>query len=249
MPTDHEVAADVATRAGEVLLRLRAEAGVSSYERWNLRDDGDYTAHHFIFDELSRLRPGDKILSEEGVEDRTRLGADRCWIVDPLDGTREFGELDRGDWAVHVALVDGTGVPIAGAVALPAVGMTLCTEPPPPHPPSREGRLRVIVSRSRPPAAAVRVAEALGADLVAMGSAGAKAMAVVLGEADVYCHSGGQYEWDNCAPAAVAMAAGFHASRIDGTPLVYNQPDPWLPDLLICRPELVDAAMDAIGLA
>src|SRR4051794_10769104 len=141
MPTDHEVAADVATRAGEVLLRLRADAGVSSYERWNLRDDGDYTAHHFIFDELSRLRPGDKILSEEGVEDRTRLGGEGGWFAAPPDGPRESGELDGGDGAVHVALVDGTGAPIAGAVALPAVGITLCPAPAPPHPPAREGRL------------------------------------------------------------------------------------------------------------
>jgi 3'(2'), 5'-bisphosphate nucleotidase len=125
--------------------------------------------------------------------------------------------------------------------------LTLSTDPAPPTPPPREGKPRVIVSRSRPPAAALRIAQALGADLVAMGSAGAKAMAVVLGEADVYCHSGGQYEWDNCAPAAVAMAAGLHASRIDGTPLVYNRPDPWLPDLLICRSELVEPAMAAIA--
>jgi len=147
-----------------------------------------------------------------------------------------------------VALVNGTGSPIAGAVALPALGVTLATEPAPPPPPERTGRPRVIVSRTRPPAAAVRVAEALEGDLVAMGSAGAKAMAVVRGDADVYAHAGGQYEWDNCAPAAVAAAAGLHVSRIDGRPLVYNQPDPWLPDLLICRPELAEAAMRAIGM-
>jgi 3'(2'), 5'-bisphosphate nucleotidase len=249
MPSDHEVASDVATRAGELLLELRSEAGNGAYERWTLRDEGDWSAHHFIVDALAELRPDDKVLSEEGAEDHSRLGADRVWIVDPLDGTREFGEPGRSDWAVHVALVDGQGVPLAGAVALPAIGMTLGTDPAPPMPPARAGRPRVIVSRSRPPAAAVRVAEALGADLVAMGSAGAKAMAVVLGDADVYCHSGGQYEWDNCAPAAVALAAGLHASRIDGSPLVYNQPDPWLPDLLICRPELAEQAMAAIGLA
>ena len=248
MPTDHEVAADVATRAGAMLLTLREGAdGGSAHDWWSLRDEGDWSAHQFILDALHTLRPGDKVLSEEGVEDRTRMGAERVWIVDPLDGTREFGEPGRTDWAVHVALVDVDGVPIAGAVALPAIGVTLSTDPPPPPPPSHDGPPRVIVSRSRPPAAALRIAEALGADLIAMGSAGAKAMAVVLGHADVYCHAGGQYEWDNCAPAAVAMAAGLHASRIDGRPLVYNQSDPWLPDLLICRQELVTASMAAIG--
>ena len=240
------MATDVATRAGELLLELRAGAGGSAHDWWSLRDEGDWSAHHFIVDALRELRPGDKVLSEEGMEDRTRLGADRVWIVDPLDGTREFGEPGRTDWAVHVALVDGNGHPIAAAVALPAVGITLSTDPAPDLPPRRDGPLRVIVSRSRPPAVALRIADAIGAELVSMGSAGAKAMAVVLGEADVYAHAGGQYEWDNCAPSAVATAAGFHASRVDGRPLVYNRPDPWLPDLLICRPELTDVAIAAV---
>src|SRR5580765_8333894 len=245
MPTDHEVASDVATRAGEVLLRLREGVGDTAHDWWSLRDEGDWSAHKFILEALAELRPGDKVLSEEGMEDRSRMGADRVWIVDPLDGTREFGEPGRTDWAVHVALVNGGGKPIAGAVALPAIGITLPTDPAPTFPPPREGPPRVIVSRSRPPAVAIRVADALGAEVVSMGSAGAKAMAVVLGEADVYAHAGGQYEWDNCAPAAVALAAGFHASRVDGRPLVYNQSDPWLPDLLICRPELRDIAVAA----
>src|SRR5437899_2415269 len=146
MPSDHEVAADVATRAGAMLLALRDEAGASAYERWTLRDEGDWSAHHFIVDALAALRPGDKVLSEEGSEDRNRLGADRVWIVDPLDGTREFGEPGRSDWAVHVALVNGDGTPIAGAVALPAVGITLSTDPPPAFRPPREGPPRVIVS-------------------------------------------------------------------------------------------------------
>src|SRR5215831_11250901 len=249
MLSDHEVAADVATRAGHLLVALRnGEHGelASAYDWWSLRDEGDWKAHHFIVDALGDLRPGDKVLSEEGMEDRTRLGADRVWIVDPLDGTREFGEPGRTDWAVHVALVDGNGEPLAGAVALPAMGMTLATDPPPAAPPAREGPLRVVVSRSRPPAVSLRIAEELGADLVSMGSAGAKAMAVVLGEVDVYAHAGGQYEWDNCAPVVVARAAGLHASRIDGRPLVYNQSDPWLPDLLICRPELASTAISAV---
>jgi 3'(2'), 5'-bisphosphate nucleotidase len=247
VPTDHAIAADVATRAGEVLLTLRAGVGDTSHDWWSLRDEGDWSAHRFIVEALHELVPDDKVLSEEGMEDRSRLGAERVWIVDPLDGTREFGERGRTDWAVHVALVDGNGTPIAGAVALPALGMTLCTDPAPAPPPTRDGPPRVIVSRSRPPAVALRIAEALGGELVTMGSAGAKAMAVVLGEADVYAHAGGQYEWDNCAPAAVAAAAGLHATRIDGRPLVYNQPDPWLPDLLICRPELAAAAINAVG--
>src|SRR3954453_21769111 len=247
MLSDHEVATDVATRAGELLLELRAGVGSTAHDWWSLRDEGDWSAHRFIVEALSKVRPDDKVLSEEGLEDRTRLGAERVWIVDPLDGTREFGEPGRSDWAVHVALVDGDGQPIAGAVALPAFGMTLSTDPAPDFPPPREGPPRVIVSRSRPPAGALRIADAIGAELVSMGSAGAKAMAVVLGEADVYAHAGGQYEWDNCAPAAVALAAGFHASRVDGRPLVYNQSDPWSPDLLICRPELRDIAVAAVG--
>jgi len=229
-----------------MLLELRAGVGDTAHDWWSLRDEGDWSAHRFIVEALDQLRPGDKVLSEEGLEDRSRLGADRVWIVDPLDGTREFGEPGRSDWAVHVALVDGAGVPLAGAVALPAAGITLCTDPAPNPPPPHDGAPRIIVSRSRPPAVALRVAEALGGELVTMGSAGAKAMAVVLGEADVYAHAGGQYEWDNCAPAAVALAAGLHASRIDGRPLVYNQPDPWLPDLLICRQEFAGPAIDAI---
>src|SRR4051794_1483822 len=247
MPTDHEVAADVATRAGEVLLALREGAGDTAHDWWSLRDEGDWSAHKFILEALAELRPGDKVLSEEGMEDRSRIGADRVWIVDPLDGTREFGERGRVDWAVHVALVDGAGRPIAAAVALPAMGITLSTEPAPPQPPAREGRVRVIVSRSRPPAVAMRVAEAFDAELVTMGSAGAKAMAVVMGEADIYAHAGGMYEWDNCAPTAVAAAAGLHATRINGDELVFNRSDPWSPDLLICRHDLARPVLDVLG--
>src|SRR3954469_5654695 len=147
MLSDHEVATDVATRAGELLLELRAGVGETAHDWWSLRDEGDWSAHKFIVEALAELRPDDKVLSEEGMEDRTRLGADRVWIVDPLDGTREFGERGRVDWAVPVALVDGAGRPIAAAVALPAMGVTLCTDPPPPPPPPRTDRVRVIVSR------------------------------------------------------------------------------------------------------
>jgi 3'(2'), 5'-bisphosphate nucleotidase len=195
---------------------------------------------------LKEAVPDDAVLSEEGRDDQTRLSASRVWIIDPLDGTREFGE-GRDDWAVHVGLVEG-GRAVAGAVALPARSMVLGTRPstiergsfgPVPSAP------RVLVSRSRPPAAATAIADALGGQLVPLGSAGAKAMAVVLGEADVYAHSGGQYEWDSCAPVAVAEAAGLHVSRLDGSPLRYNNPDPYLPDLLICRKELADAVIEA----
>jgi 3'(2'), 5'-bisphosphate nucleotidase len=247
MPTDHEVAADVATRAGEVLLRLREGVGETAHDWWSLRDEGDWSAHKFILEALAELRPGDKVLSEEGMEDRSRLGAERVWIVDPLDGTREFGEKGRVDWAVHVALVDGIGRPTAAAVALPAMGVTFSTDPAPPLLPPHDGPTRVIVSRSRPPAVAMRIAEAFDAELVTMGSAGAKAMAIVRGEADIYAHAGGMYEWDNCAPTAVAAAAGLHASRINGDDIVFNRPDPWSPDLLICRPELADRVLEVLG--
>jgi 3'(2'), 5'-bisphosphate nucleotidase len=248
MPTDHEVAADIATRAGRILLDIRAAAVADPRKAWTLGDDGDLGAHRFIMAELRAIRPGDKVLSEEGADDQSRVGAERVWIVDPLDGTREFGELGRPDWAVHVALVDGTGTPIAGAVALPALGVTLGTDPPPPPPPPGPNPKvpRLVVSRSRPPYVSLAVADKLGADFIAMGSAGAKAMAVVMGEADVYAHAGGQYEWDNCAPVAVAAAAGLHVSRLDGSVPVYNNADPWLPDILICRQEWADPVLSAL---
>jgi 3'(2'), 5'-bisphosphate nucleotidase len=207
------------------------------------RSEGDRRANTLLLDRLAALAPGDAVLSEEAKDDLIRLGAARTWIIDPLDGTREFGE-GRTDWAVHVALVEG-GVPTAGAVALPARGLTLSTDPRPAGLGPVPSRPRIVVSRSRPPAVASAIAEALGGDLIALGSAGAKAMAVVLGEADVYAHSGGQFEWDSCAPVAVASAAGLHTSRLDGSPLVYNNADPYLPDLLICRAELAAAAIEA----
>lgn len=243
---DHLLAARLATEAGELLVRLRAElteAGIAGRE---LKDEGDRQAHELLMDALATARPHDAVLSEEGKDDQARLDADRVWIVDPLDGTREFGEPPRTDWAVHVALVvDATAA--LGAVSLPALGETLGTGPLAPSPaPPDGGPPRVVVSRTRPPEAAVTVVEALDGRLVEMGSAGAKAMSVVRGESDVYVHSGGQYEWDSAAPAAVAAAAGLHTSRIDGSPLVYNRPDPYLPDLLICRPEYAEAVLAAL---
>jgi 3'(2'), 5'-bisphosphate nucleotidase len=239
---DHALAAHLATEAGRLLVELRARTTAADGRA--LGRAGDRQAHELLVAALAEARPGDAVLSEEGVADPARLEASRVWIVDPLDGTREYGEVPRTDWAVHVALVVD-GLPVAGAVALPARGLTLATRPAPPPPPARDGPPRVVVSRSRPPAEARRVAEALGGELVPCGSAGAKAMAVVLGEADAYPHSGGQYEWDSAAPVAVAAAAGLHVSRLDGSPLVYNRPDPYLPDLLVCRPELAEAVIAA----
>lgn len=227
--TDAGLARALATEAGRLLLVLRDNQGADAKA---LGAAGDRAANRLILDALRRERPGDAILSEEEVADPARLGARRIWIVDPLDGTREYGER-RDDWAVHVGLsIDG--VASEGAVALPALGACFCSKFPPAL--KAESRpLRMLVSRTRPAKEAVAVAEALGAELVPMGSAGAKAMAVLRGAADIYLHTGGQYEWDNCAPAAVALAAGLHASRVDGLPLVYNRADPLLPDLLICH--------------
>jgi 3'(2'), 5'-bisphosphate nucleotidase len=243
-PSDHAEAARIATEAGSLLMALRDELTAARAHIGVLKREGDRQAHELIMHELARCRPGDAVLSEEGRDRPERLTAGRVWIIDPLDGTREYGE-GRQDWAVHVALVVDHQ-PVAGAVALPALGLTLSTADPPPLPERRTTTPRMIVSRSRPPVAAIVVAQALGAELIALGSAGAKTMAVVLGEADIYAHSGGQYEWDSCAPVAVARAARLHASRIDGSELAYNQADPYLPDLLVCHPDLAAAALGAL---
>ncbi|MFC7326697.1 3'(2'),5'-bisphosphate nucleotidase CysQ [Marinactinospora rubrisoli] len=234
---DHEVARDLATEAGQQLLRLRDRHGFEEPEV--LRTLGDRLSHEFLFSALGRLRPSDAVLSEEGADDRRRLTARRVWIIDPLDGTREFAEAGRGDWAVHVALWEN-GRLTAGAVALPAQGSTLSTVDPPWLPEQRpsDQRLRITTSRTRPPEFVQRLATQLGAEVLPMGSAGAKICAVLLGIADIYLHAGGQYEWDSAAPVAVAHAAGLHASRIDGSKLTYNEADPSLPDILVCRPEL-----------
>jgi 3'(2'), 5'-bisphosphate nucleotidase len=244
--TDHEVAALVATEVGELLVSLREQMLERGTTSWELESAGDQLAHELIVERLADLRPGDHVLSEEGRDDRSRLEADRVWIVDPVDGTNEYGSPPRADWAVHIALVEA-GIPTAGAVALPAMNLTLTTDPPPELPPPAEGPPRVVASRWHPSAAAQVVVSGLKGRLLSLGSAGAKAMAVVLGEADVYAHSGGQYEWDNCAPVAVARAAGLHASRIDGSELLYNNPSVYLPDFLICRPELADRCLQLLG--
>lgn len=237
--TDHQLAARLAAEAGELLLKVRVElADASADER---KAAGDKRSHDFLMAALGAERPDDAVLSEEGADDPIRLRSERVWIVDPLDGTREFSELGRDDWAVHVALWEA-GELVAGAVALPAQGMTLAT-PNVAQPPVFDGAPRVVVSRTRPPAVALQVREALDGTLVEMGSAGAKVAAVVQGRADVYVHAGGQYEWDSAAPVAVARAAGLLTSRIDGSPLIYNQADPTLPDLIVCRPELAEAVL------
>jgi 3'(2'), 5'-bisphosphate nucleotidase len=241
---DHELSVDLAIKAGKLLVTLRATMETEGAWPEEIMDAGDAAAHRFLMTELARFRPDDSVLSEEGADDRRRLEARRVWIVDPLDGTREYGEPGRRDWAVHVALWED-GRLAAGAVTLPAFDLAFGTDPPPPVPNVAERRPRMITSRFRAPYVAAVIAEAIGADAVRLGSAGAKAMAVVMGEADIYAHAGGMYEWDSAAPIAVASAAGLHVSRIDGSPLVYNQPDPWMPDLLICRPELASAALAA----
>ena len=243
MSDDDRLASDLATEAGRRLLVLRSAGG----DPVGLRKAGDRLSHEFLAGQLARLRPGDAVLSEEGRDDLARLSASRVWIVDPLDGTREFGEAGRTDWAVHVALWE-LGELTAGAVALPAQGKVLSTaQPPADAAVQAPGKLRFVVSRTRPPAFTQSVADQVGAVLLPLGSAGAKAAAVICGEADAYIHSGGQYEWDSAAPVAVARAAGLHASRIDGSKLAYNQANPWLPDILICQATLAGQLLGAIG--
>jgi 3'(2'), 5'-bisphosphate nucleotidase len=245
---DHVLAADLAERAGHLLVTLRAHGG----EPGDLRDAGDRQSHEFLMAELARERPGDAVLSEEGTDDKARLAADRVWIVDPLDGTREFGEPGRTDWAVHVALwsraaAAGQGDLVACAVALPARGRVLSTGTPPPRDGDGAARqLRLVVSRSRASALVKDVAAIVDAELIPCGSAGAKAATVITGENDAYLHSGGFYEWDTAAPVAVARQHGLHVSRIDGSPVRYNQEDPLLPDILVCRPAIAAQLLTAI---
>jgi 3'(2'), 5'-bisphosphate nucleotidase len=247
-PDDHALAAGLAERAGQLLLELRARGGEPDV----LRDAGDRQSHEFLMTELARERPGDAVLSEEGIDDKARLTADRVWIVDPLDGTKEFGLPGRTDWAVHVALwsraaAAGSGDLVAGAVALPAQDRVLSTLFPMAYPPGPGApRLRLVVSRTRASALVKDVAARIDAELVPVGSAGAKVATVVTGDNDVYLHSGGFYEWDTAAPVAVARANGFYVSRIDGSPVRYNQEDPLLPDILVCRPAIADLLLNAI---
>ncbi|GLY03386.1 MULTISPECIES: 3'(2'),5'-bisphosphate nucleotidase CysQ [Actinoplanes] len=257
----------LAERAGQALLEVRAEMGYADGKA--LKAAGDQAAHELIRAELARWRPADAVLSEEDDQSRTawqeegeavvsrpeRLGASRVWIVDPLDGTREFSEEGRDDWAVHVALwtadCSSPSCLAAGAVAMPAQHRTIATDHPPAYPPlpleaATGGAIRIAASRTRPPAFVTALAEDIGAELVPMGSAGVKIAAVISGDADAYVHAGGQYEWDSAAPVAVALATGLHASRIDGSPLIYNQADPKLPDLVVCRKDLAPRLLAAL---
>ncbi|KPL68604.1 inositol phosphatase [Erythrobacter sp. SG61-1L] len=241
--TDADLAAHLAEIAGRILIEVRTSG---MFEGKALGKAGDQVANQFLVHALCAQRPNDGLLSEEEKDNPERQGKSRVWIVDPVDGTREYGE-ERSDWAVHVGMaVDG--VATLGAVALPGLGQgTVFRSDAPVELPAHHGAPRLLVSRTRPAAEALAVAEMLDGVLVPMGSAGAKAMAVIRGEADIYLHSGGQYEWDSCAPVAVAKAHGLHCSRIDGSPLVYNQADTYMPDLLICRPEWAERVLDAVG--
>ena len=242
---DARLARDLAERAGEQLLRIRADFP-SDGAAADLKTAGDLGSHDYLMAALAEARPKDAVLSEEGRDDLARLEAERVWIIDPLDGTREFSERPRDDWAVHVALW-ADGHLVAGAVGIPARGVVHATDTPPELPAASPGPIRLAVSRSRPPAWLPALTDALDAELVPMGSAGVKAMSVLDGTADAYVHAGGQYEWDSAAPVAVARAAGLFTSRIDGSELIYNQRDVLLPDLIVCRPELAERVLAAVA--
>jgi 3'(2'), 5'-bisphosphate nucleotidase len=244
--TDAELAAHLAGVAGKLLLDLQGKGGLTGKDLGNA---GDHAANHYLIHAIAEARPDDGLLSEESKDTDARLSKSRVWIIDPVDGTREYGEITDGcartDWAVHVALaIDG--VAAIGAVALPGLDLVLRTDQPKALPPAANPP-RLVVSRTRPAKEAVAVAEAIGGELIPMGSAGAKAMAVVRGEAEIYLHTGGQYEWDSCAPVAVAAAHGLHVSRVDGSPLLYNQADVYMPDLLICRSEWAERALSIVA--
>jgi 3'(2'), 5'-bisphosphate nucleotidase len=246
--TDADVAATIAAEAGRLLLAVREEVGF--YDPYDLGDAGDRRANALILRRLRELRPGDAVLSEEAADDLSRVDADRVWIVDPVDGTREFSMPGRADWAVHIALwqrdTTAAGAITDAAVALPAVGQVYRTDTVTPPPPRADGPIRITASTYRPPAVLWWLRDHLDIELVRIGSAGAKAMAVVRGDVDAYIHAGGQWEWDSAAPAGVVRAAGLHATRLAGDPLVYNRRDPYLPDLLMCRPELAGILLDTI---
>lgn len=247
----HTTARELADRAGAELLQVRERMVHEGTKPADLKAAGDAASQKVLAAALAELHPEDAVLSEEATDSADRLSAQRVWIIDPLDGTREFSEHPRDDWAVHVALWEH-GDLVAGAVAIPARGITYDTGTTTPLPERPDGPLRLAVSRSRPPAFIDSLAQHLDVSLVPMGSAGVKAMSVIDGSADAYVHAGGQYEWDSAAPVAVARAYGLHSSRVDGSDLVYNNANPWLPDLVICQPELAPeilAALSTIKLA
>jgi 3'(2'), 5'-bisphosphate nucleotidase len=244
--TDQQLASRVATEAGAMLVELRDELVAQGIHYWDLKDEGDVAGHRYIMSALTAARPDDVILSEEAADNRRRLSAKRVWIIDPIDGTTEFAEHPRHDWAIHIALWEA-GELTAASVALPTLRVTFDASPAAVVPPSTRAKPLLVTSRSRNPYCAVMVANALGCDVARLGSAGAKAMAIVMGEADIYVHDGGMYQWDSAAPSAVAKAAGLHVSRIDGSPLKYNQESLWLPDFLVCRTEFAEPALKALN--
>lgn len=232
-----KLATMLAEKAGSLLLDTQRRATPAELGTAELKDRGDRLSQEFLAAQLALHRPADAVLSEEASDTAARLHADRVWIIDPLDGTREFSE-GRHDWAVHVALWE-RGDLTASAVALPGLD-TVLSSAPDPHSWEPPARVRLAVSRSRATPLVAALAEELDAELVPMGSAGYKASAVVRGEVDAYVHSGGQYEWDSAAPVAVARAAGLFTSRVDGSPLEYNRENPYLPDLVVCNPLIAD---------
>jgi 3'(2'), 5'-bisphosphate nucleotidase len=243
--SDSELSTELARHTGVLLEKHREDEIERGTTVWQLKDSGDMLAHRFLMEAFGVLRPEDAVLSEEGYDNRQRVGAPRVWIVDPLDGTNEYGE-GRADWAVHIALCENEAL-TAGAVSLPSIDTVFSTDPPAVVPPKTpDTKPRLVTSRNRAPYAAVLVAEGLGCDAFRLGSAGAKTMSILMGEADIYIHDGGMHQWDSAAPAAVAMAAGLHASRIDGSPLIYNKPDTWLPDFFVCRPEYTTDILHAL---
>lgn len=237
--SDHRLAARIATETGTMLLGLRQELDDAGTYYWDMKDEGDVAAHRFIADLLRRTRPDDIVLSEEAADDRRRLEADRVWIIDPIDGTSEFAEPPRWDWAVHVALWE-KGRLTAGAVAMPSLGRVFTTQPAEPMPARKNATPVIVMSRSRNPYSAVVVANSMDCLVARLGSAGAKAMAVLMGEADIYLHDAGMSQWDVAAPAVVAAAAGLHVSHHDGSPVEFNRPGLWMEGILVCRPELAD---------
>jgi len=244
---DQLLAEDLARDAGQLLMRLRS-SGPTGKE---LGRFGDRESNALLLSRLALDRPGDAVLSEESADDAERLTAERVWIIDPVDGTREYSMGDRPDWAVHVALWERSAGLIAAAVALPALDCVLGTASLSTGsgllPARTSARPRIVVSGTRPPAFAQAVADTIGGDLLSLGSAGAKVAAVVLGEADAYVHAGGQYQWDSAAPVGVALAHGLHCSRIDGSPLQYNVAETWLPDVVVCRGDLRDSILGVIA--
>ena len=247
---DHLLAANLAESAGRMLVDCRSGAAGQLLGGSSLAHEGDQRAHLHLLTRLQEARPDDAVLSEEGADDAQRLDSSRLWVIDPLDGSRDYG-FGNDEWAVHVGLVED-GKIVAGAVALSALDLLFHTgegEGPAcavdENNPNR--RPVIVTARSRVNAEGMLLAHELGADVFACGSAGVKAMLVVNGTADAYVHASPLYEWDVCAPAAVAQSAGLHVSDAAGDPLVFNQARPVVNSFLVCRPELVDDILSALS--